>query len=51
MSPVGQQGNAGDHEEAIDGVEETAQAAVPVDGYPDASFTVSDHTESSHELL
>ena len=50
MSLVGQQGNLGDFEETVNSVEETAQVTVPVNGYPDASFTVY-RPRGNHEKL
>ena len=40
MSMTGNQGNVGNYGDVIDSVQEIAQVNVPIDGYPDASFTV-----------
>ena len=40
MSITGNQGNVGNYGDVIDSVQEIAQVKVPIDGYPDASFTV-----------
>lgn len=50
MRMNGQQGNIGHYGDVIDSVQETAQVKVPVDGYPDASFTVY-RPEDNQEIL
>jgi len=50
MSMTGQQGTVGNYTDAIDSVKEVSQVIVPVDGYPDASFTVY-RPKGNHEKL
>ena len=50
MSMSKQQGNAGPYGDLIDSVQEVTQVKVPVDGCPDASFTVY-RPENNQEIL
>ena len=50
MGLTGQQGHAGEYGEVIASADEIAKVQVPVEGYPDASFTVYRPKDVSEEL-
>ncbi len=50
MGLTGQQGNPGDYSDAIASVSETTRVTVPVNGYPDAVFTVCRPQDTQESL-